>query len=135
MAIMFAFVIVSALLVKRGLLESGPTFYGVRLSKRATALLREVERRYEYPIVEGRSINLDPGEVARSGLDFSGAPFIAVAPSVRADESVIVHELFHLKLQTEGYPSNLIWDSSTLPNDDGRYALLERQLLHLCSIR
>jgi hypothetical protein len=99
-----------------------PVFCGIRLSNPAAALLREVETKFDKPIKERVGAKLPPGTLAVSGLDPLGVPYISVSESASVDEAMIVHELFHLKLLSTGFPVRLIWGARGLPHDDGRYA-------------
>jgi hypothetical protein len=88
--------------------ESPREFLGLRLSHGASALLDDVERLY------GRAISAEkkafPGERwGTAEVAEDGTPIVRVSPAA-LDEDVIVHELFHLKLQAEGAPV-FLWSS------------------------
>jgi hypothetical protein len=102
-------------------------FGGVKLSKSASALLNTVEHRFGQPIQLQERAELEPGMLAHGGVDPQGAPVIVLSDAVGRDEGTIVHELFHLELMTEGYPTRVTWDLTSLPGGDtDQYDSMER---------
>ena len=83
--------------------DPGVVFLDVKLSAPAVALLLEVERAYGKPVV-GEKTGLPGNSWASSLVDADGTPRVRIAPGGEGDEGIIVHELFHLKVRSEGAP-------------------------------
>ena len=87
--------------------------FGVVLQRSSNQLLEQVERMYGKPVRTERFDNAsrpDCLRYAESDVEEDGTPVIRVGEHIRPTENVIVHELFHLKLQAEGYPGAISWE-------------------------
>jgi hypothetical protein len=78
--------------------------FGITLSSSATKLLNQVENLYKNPVYEklGKDLSTDTSGFADTDKD--GTPIITINPQIGRTEENIVHELFHLKMQAQGYP-------------------------------
>lgn len=77
--------------------------FGIHLPAKALELLSEVEQTYGRPVRE----EWLPAEVAMSGnskVTDDGTPVVQINPSHGKTTDVIVHELYHFKLRTRGFP-------------------------------
>lgn len=87
---------------------------GVALSKKSIILKRQIESQYRAPLRCETSPNFPQGRYAESDVASDGTPVVRLAHSTKVTESIIVHELMHLKLFGSGYPYAFIWDWSGL---------------------
>ena len=88
----------------------GERMFGLTLSPDAASLKTEVERSFTKTIREERldeDIFLSPAASlqAQSSIEPDGTPVVRINTSRGVTERTIVHELFHLKLRAEGFPS------------------------------
>jgi len=79
------------------------TMFRLQLSTQASKLLSETEEKYGKSVREEEVKDLDG--FGQSEIDKDGTPVIRINPSKGRTESTIVHELFHLKLRSEGWPN------------------------------
>ena len=79
--------------------------FGVELRPQARALLSEIESHYGKRVREDTKSNLDYSYYAAlAAVDTDGTPSITMDRDVPATEATIVHELFHIKLYSTGFP-------------------------------
>ena len=78
--------------------------FGVTLSSESTKLLLEVEDLYKQSVREEIADSWELSRQGESKLSMEGIPIIQVNSISGRKESTIVHELFHLKLKTKGFP-------------------------------
>jgi hypothetical protein len=86
--------------------ERQPTrsVFGVRLNAKTSSLLTEVEQLYGKPIRE-EWLAADHPMSGNSKVADDGTPIIYINPSHgRKLDVIIVHELYHFKLRSRGYP-------------------------------
>jgi hypothetical protein len=76
--------------------------FQVELRKQVSKLLVEVELIYGKPVREERR-DIKTQGWALATISDDGAPEITIDPSVTPTETMIVHELFHLKFRAEGF--------------------------------
>jgi len=83
------------------------SLFGIALTGKAAALLEEVEQLFGHELRE--ELTDDPeGMSGRSKVDHDGVPTISVDRYHGKQIDVIVHELYHLKLRAQGYPT-IFW--------------------------
>jgi hypothetical protein len=95
------------------------TMFGIELRQEAIKLLKDIEQHFGKNLQE-RSLQ-EPDRFATAGIDADGTPYIAVNKAKPYNEGIIVHELFHLKLWAEGYPS-ITFEYPTILNVNEDYA-------------
>lgn len=79
------------------------SLFDVQLDAKASALWKEVEQLYGKPI-KGELLPVDYPMPGKSKVGDDGTPIIFINPSLGRTSDVIVHELYHLILQSQGYP-------------------------------
>jgi hypothetical protein len=77
---------------------------GIELHDTAIALLEEVERLHRKPIRVREEGSLPPDIKGFADTATDGIPTIVINRMTGCTEENIVHELFHLKMQAEGFP-------------------------------
>lgn len=92
--------------------------FGVRLTKQAKVLLREVEGFFDKQVREEWLDEKDPERGGSSFVDTDGIPVIRVNRMHGRTMDVIIHELFHFKLRARGHPNLLFlypkdWDTES----------------------
>lgn len=80
------------------------TMFNIKLSKAANGLLNEVEKLYGKKVREEEVQNWEPVRYGESAIDVDGTPVVRINAGTGRSEENIVHELFHLKLYTRGFP-------------------------------
>ncbi len=79
--------------------------FGVQLRPQARALVTEIEKHYGKRVREETRDNLDYSYYAAlSSIDADGTPSIRMDADVPPTEATIVHELWHIKLYSKGFP-------------------------------
>jgi hypothetical protein len=78
--------------------------FGIKLRPSAIKLLDEVEKLYERTLREEEITTLSPDTQGFANTSSDGTPIVAINPLSGRNEDNIVHELFHLKMQAEGFP-------------------------------
>jgi hypothetical protein len=81
------------------------TMFGVKLQPQSQRLLDEVEKHFGTRVMEELFDNSDPMRLGEALLQEDGTPLIRINNLLGRHEYVIVHELFHLKLRAEGFPT------------------------------
>lgn len=84
--------------------SEGRRLFRVMLGSPAAALLEEVERLYGKQVREEETDKFPSNKFGAAKIDQEGTPVITINPSRGRTERNIVHELFHLKLEAEGFP-------------------------------
>lgn len=79
------------------------SMFGVRLNAKTSSLLAEVEQLYGKPIRQ-EWLAADHPMSGNSKVADDGTPIIYINPSHGRKLDVIVHELYHFKLRSRGYP-------------------------------
>jgi len=93
--------------------DSKKSLFGVNLRLEAQKLLTVVENYYGKPIEESRASNWPPGKIGHATVKSDGTPVITMNSSIPINEEDIVHELFHLKLNAEGFYAYHYYESDT----------------------
>ena len=101
--------------------QLGRSLFGVPLNAKASALLAEVEQLY------GRALRQewlaeDHPMSGSSRVANDGTPVIYINPSHGRQLDVIVHELYHFKLRSRGYPVVLWLFPQTMDSEANRAA-------------
>lgn len=78
--------------------------FNIKISDHTSRLLTEVEQLYGSAIIEKSKI-FGKGKHGFSYIDEMGFPTIEIDSNNGLHEYVIAHELYHLKLYTEGFPA------------------------------
>jgi hypothetical protein len=105
----------------------GIVLFGIHLRGPAVELLDSVEKLYGKPISERIDKALPEGVLGYADVSAIGEPVIAISDPTGRTEENIVHELFHLKMQAEGYP---LFEFSDIMSRDGEYLRKMRELIN-----
>lgn len=103
--------------------SEGRRLFRVILGSPAAALLEEVERSYGKQVREEETDKFPSNTFGESKIDQEGTPVITINPSRGRTERNIVHELYHLKLKAEGFPTFKVRYVPVQPSPESRQVL------------